>query len=82
MNARRLDEMMIASEMRVAALVEKWTARFQGDRALREVVEEGEDGLYQGEEELESGYGPEDAGEDLEEQPEAEEQGWDGIEAG
>jgi len=77
-----MDEMTISSEMRIAALLQKWQARYQGDRALREVVEEGEDGLYQGDEELEVGYGPEGAGEDIEGQPEAEEPGWDDLASG
>jgi hypothetical protein len=77
-----MDEMTISSEMRIAALLEKWQARYLGDRALRDEMEEGEDGLYQGEKELEAGYGPEDAGEDIEGQPEAEEPGRDDLTSG
>lgn len=72
MNARRTDEMMIASQVRIAALLEKWTARYYGDRLAR-MTEEGENGIAQGDEEYGELAGLEYPGEDIEAEPEIEE---------
>ena len=75
MNARRTDEMMIASQMRMIALFEKWKARHFGDRLARMQDEglnmEGEDGVS--EIDQEQGEEPDLAGdsEDTETEPEA-----------
>jgi hypothetical protein len=67
MNARRIDEMMIASEMRIAALMQKWMAKHYGDRLARL---EGENGISQGDEEAGELAGQLDTGEDTEGEPE------------